>query len=332
MSTKDQILKILEENRGTTISGESLAQTIGVSRAAIWKSITELRKEGFIIDAVTNSGYSLSPLNDALSIPGILSHCINPHVTSDQIHIFETLESTNLTAKKMALDGAVHGTVVIAKQQTIGRGRMGRSFFSPTSGGIYMSMVLKPTFDTSHAVLITTAASVAVSRAIAETTGLEVQIKWVNDLYLEGKKICGILTEAVTNFETNEIDTLILGIGVNFSTPQEEIPPKLADIIGVLFPHSSATCTRNQLIAHVITEILHVIDTLESRQFIEEYKQRSLVLGKEINVLKSGVPYPATVLDIDSDGGLVVKYKESNLGQAQIATLNSGEISIRLLS
>ncbi|MEG2199774.1 MAG: biotin--[acetyl-CoA-carboxylase] ligase [Anaerovorax sp.] len=331
MSTKDRIIKILEESQGAVISGETLAQSIGVSRAAVWKSISELRKEGFIIDAATNNGYSLSPSSDVISIPGILNHCTGSPINGEQLHLFKTLDSTNLTAKKMALDGAPHGTIVISEQQTAGRGRMGRDFFSPASSGIYMSMLLKPTFDTSRAVLITTAASVAVSRAIEATTGFRVQIKWVNDLYLKGKKICGILTEGVTNFETNHIDSIVLGIGINFRAPETAFPEELAEIAGALFTHDSSDCTRNQLIGNIITEMFSMIETLEDRQFIQEYKERSLVLGKEINVIKGGELFPATALDIDLDGGLVVNYKNDNPGESQIATLNSGEISIRLL-
>lgn len=331
MTTKEKIITLLERNKEITISGETLAQELGISRAAIWKAITELRKEGFIIDAVTNNGYRLSPSSDVLSIPGICSHWMAPVLSSSKIHIFKTTDSTNLTAKKMALEGAPHGTVVIAETQTAGRGRMGRSFFSPSSSGIYMSMVLKPDFDTSCAVLVTTAASVAISRAIEKVTGLQAEIKWVNDLYLENKKICGILTEAMTNFETNEIETIVLGLGINFRNPKEGFGEMLSNVAGALFTDATPECTRNQLIAQVIEELLSVIASLESRQFIQEYKERSLVLGREINVIRGETLHPATVLDIDKDGGLIVQYKNDNLNEGQIATLNSGEISIRLL-
>lgn len=346
MSTRATVLKVLEEKKGTTVSGEELANRLNISRAAVWKAIQELRRDGYRIDAVTKKGYCLSPDSDVLSVEGIL-----PYVTADsmadRIHVFQTVESTNLTAKKMALDGAPQGTVVIAEEQTKGRGRMGRSFYSPPAGGIYISFLLKPRFEAAKSVLITTAASVAVCKAIEKVTGKDCRIKWVNDVYLNGRKICGILTEAVTDFESGQIDHIVCGIGINYSTV---FPEDLSGIAGSIFGPASADpdqqkcsetgireeVSRNRLIAEVINQVFDLYERLETKEFIEEYKSRSFVLGREILVIPTVGPdkernlndgIPATALDIDSDGGLVVRYRDGSVG-----TLNSGEISIRTIS
>lgn len=345
MSTRGNVLKALEENKGRAVSGEELAGCLNISRAAVWKAIQELRKEGYCIDAITNKGYCLAPDSDVLSVEGILPHVKKTSMT-DRIHVFKILESTNLTAKKMALDGAPYDTVVIAEEQTKGRGRMGRSFFSPPAGGIYMTFILEPRFDTARSVLITTAASVAVCKAIEKVTGISCRIKWVNDIYMEEKKICGILTEAVTDFESGHIDHIVLGIGINYSTALSTFPRELSGIAGSLFDKGSETAgnsggkpregiSRNHLIAEVINQMLEINENLESRDFIEEYRNRSFVLGKEILVIPAAgsgknpnpaVGIPAAAVDIDGDGGLVVRYRDGT-----VQTLNSGEISIRTL-
>ncbi len=345
MSTRGNVLKALEENKGSAVSGEELATRLNISRAAVWKAIQELRREGYSIDAITNKGYCLAPSSDVLSVEGIMPR-VKKRSMADRIHVFKTLESTNLTAKKMALDGAPYDTVVIAEEQTKGRGRMGRSFFSPPAGGIYMTFILEPRFDTSRSVLITTAASVAVCKAIEKVTGLSCRIKWVNDIYMKDKKICGILTEAVTDFESGHIDHIVLGIGINYSTAMSAFPEELSGIAGSLFENTPKTIagsygqptegiSRNCLIAEVINQMLEINENLESRDFIDEYKSRSFILGKEVLViptaglgkdrnLTEGIP--ASAIDIDGDGGLVVRYQD---GTEQ--TLNSGEISIRAL-
>lgn len=334
MSTRGSVLKALEENKGETVSGEELANSLSISRAAVWKAIQELRREGYRICAITNKGYSLAPDSDVLSVEGILP-CVEDYSIADRIHVFKSLESTNLTAKKMALDGAPPGTVVIAEEQTKGRGRMGRSFFSPPAGGIYMTFLLEPRFDAAKAVLITTAASVAVCRAIEKVTGIECRIKWVNDIYKDNKKICGILTEAVTDFESGHIDHIVLGIGINYSTGSDAYPQDLTGIAGSLYDGAcpAGDISRNRLIAELINQVLKINENLESRKFIDEYRKRSFVLGKEIRIIPAaslgeerdtagGVP--AVAEDIDSDGGLVVRYPDGS-----VQTLNSGEISIR---
>ncbi|MFQ9792534.1 MAG: biotin--[acetyl-CoA-carboxylase] ligase [Acutalibacteraceae bacterium] len=224
----------------------------------------------------------------------------------------------------MALEQAPHGTVVLAEEQTAGRGRMGRSFHSPAGSGIYMSFILRPNLTSNDAVLITTAASVAVARAIEEVTHIRTGIKWVNDVYMNGKKICGILTEALTDFESGGIESIILGIGINFSTAVSSFPENIQQKVDSLFHEKPAGITRNQIAAAVINHVLCLCNQLQDRSFIAEYKARSIVLGKDIEVIQGTNSEKATAIDIDENGGLMIEKQDGT-----ITSLHSGEISIR---
>ena len=238
------------------------------------------------------------------------------------LYVFDSIDSTNTYAKGLAAEGAEHGTTVIALQQTGGRGRLGRSFHAPEGTGIYMSIILKAEADFSKAMMATTAASVAVCRAIGKVCNKEPQIKWVNDIYLNGKKVCGILTEAIT--EAGLPKALVVGIGINCSTAG--FPDELLEIAGAV----EGDYDPQQLTAQVINELLELADNMEPEKFIGEYKDRSLVIGKTVKVYKGGYApdragISARVLDIDDAGGLKVIYSS---GERE--TLSSGEISIRL--
>lgn len=323
MSVKDQVLAALEKNKGTSISGEALANQMNVSRTAVWKAIKSLREEGYEIQALTNRGYSLSTESDVLSAQGIRPYLDSPY-RDLPLHIYQSIDSTNNQARILASGGAPHGTAVLALHQTQGKGRMGRTFVSPDRMGIYLSLLLKPDFDVSHSLLVTTAASVAVVHAIKKVCDLDPMIKWVNDIYLDGKKICGILTEALTDFETGQIEYLVLGIGINCNT--KGIPDDLKNIVGAL----PDTVSKNHLAAEVINQVMTLVQNLEAERFIREYQEHSMVTGQNILVYKGGYKedvrgIPARALGIDKQGGLKVLYSS---GEQE--TLTSGEVSIRL--
>lgn len=324
MSTKTRVLALLEAQRGDSISGERLAGMLGISRNAVWKAVKELQKDGYRIVAVTNKGYCLSDENDILSIPGIkpfLSPKSQPY--ANQIEIFKSLESTNKTAKEMAVAGAAHGTVIISDCQTMGRGRYSRNFFSP-AGGLYMSLVLRPEglrFENPTAV--TAFAAVAVCEAIESVCPKVPEIKWVNDIFLDGKKVCGILTEAVTDFESGGLDWVVLGIGINVTTPTEEFPAELQSLATSLYPEEKIPGVRNKLAAQIINRILGFEIPPKEPEIFEKYKKRLMVLGKKITVIQNQTEFRATAMDIDSAGHLIVK-KESG----EIISLSSGEIRI----
>ena len=218
MKLKDRVLNELESNRGKTLSGAQLAQTLEVSRTAVWKAIEELRKDGFEISAATNKGYTLKSDDNSLSAEGIKAILGK---TGYDIHVEKTVTSTNTVLKELAKDGAPSGYVLLAQQQTAGKGRLGRRFYSPDKTGVYLSVILRPKLTIENALFITTSAAVAVSRAIETISNNKVkaQIKWVNDVYVDNKKVCGILTEAAVDFESGGLEYAVLGIGVNILAP-----------------------------------------------------------------------------------------------------------------
>lgn len=324
MSVKVNVLKKLEENRGQYFSGEELAASLSVSRAAVWKAIKRLEEEGYQIDAVPNKGYCLSPNNDLVSVEGIRTY-LDFANKKLELHVEKVTESTNKDAKLAAINNGKHGEVFVSLEQTTGRGRRGRSFISMKGNSIYMSIILKPEMNARNVVLITTAASVAVHRAIRKVTGKVPQIKWVNDIYYQEKKICGILTEAVTDCESGMIDSIILGIGINFNIKEEDIPQELKGIAGALYQGNSGKVTRNELIAEIINQVLVLSLNLDDLSFLEEYRNYSMILGKDIMVIGNEEPVPARALQIMDNGGLQVVYSD---GREEV--LCTGEVSIRI--
>lgn len=324
MSTKNRILELFEQRRGESISGEHLAGILGISRNAVWKAVKELQKDGYSIVAVTNKGYCLSEENDIVSIAGIKPF-LSPQGQSfaDKIQIYKSLESTNKTAKEKAVAGAEHGTVIISDCQTMGRGRYSRSFFSP-SGGLYMSIILRPeVLHFENPTLVTAFAAVSVCEAIESISKKVPQIKWVNDIFIDGKKACGILTEAVTDFESGGLDWVVIGIGINVHARTEEFPSELQAIATSIYHDENILGVRNKLSAEIINRILGFEKTPDKTEIFKKYKKRLMMLGKEITVIQNQTQYRATAIDVDSVGHLIVKNEKG-----EIITLSSGEIRI----
>ena len=324
MSTKYRILELLEQNRGDSISGERLAGILNVSRNAVWKAVKELEKEGYSIEAVTNKGYRLSEQNDIVSIQGIKPF-LSPQskLYAENIKIYKTLESTNKTAKEMAVAGAEHGTVIIADSQTKGRGRYSRSYFSP-SGGLYMSIILRPeVLNFENPTSVTAFAAVAVCEAIESISEKTPKIKWINDILIDGKKVCGILTEAVTDFESGSLDWIVLGIGINVYIKTEDFPDDLQSLATSIFPNEKMFGVRNKLSAEIINRILGYDITPREAEIFRKYKNRLAMLGNQVTVIQNKIEYKAAVIDIDAAGHLVVKNENG-----EIITVSSGEIRV----
>lgn len=330
VTLKEKVLAHLGKRKNEYVSGEQLAESLGVSRAAVWKAIRSLREEGYVIGATTNRGYRLGEGSDVLSAAGIAEYM--KHGDPSRIRVLREVDSTNNEAKKLALQGAPHGTVVAAELQTAGRGRLGRSFESPAGTGIYFTVIMRPKADLRKALLITTAAAVAVCRAIRELTGKQALIKWVNDVYIGEKKLCGILTESTTDFETGALESIVTGIGINFRTPGSAFSAeaRARGICSLYGPDSGEgdaekpAVTRNQLIARIVDELTDLCADLDDRSFLEDYRRWSLVLGKEIFCIRGNEKRRVRALDIDEWGGLIVMTED---GERE--TLSSGEISIR---
>ena len=308
---KDEVLKELAAHRDSSLSGQVLAAKFGVSRNAVWKAIKALESEGVEIEAVTNKGYRLAAnawTAYDIEVPEGVS-----------LFFYESIDSTNTQAKRLLAEGLCSDALVAAKEQTAGRGRCGRDFYSPKNTGIYFSYVFHPGQSLSDTVFVTTAAAVAVVRAIERISTLKPAIKWVNDIFIGNKKVCGILSEAVSDFESGRVESVIIGIGINVST--KEFPKELADTATGLY---ESGITEANLLNAVIKELIPLVQQPCREEILQEYKAHSLVLEKEITFIENGVSKRAKAIDIDETGGLVVMSEEG------IRTLRSGEISIRL--
>lgn len=322
MSTRTELLKLLLANTGIYLSGQKIGDELQVSRNAVWKAMQQLRNEGYHIESRPSVGYRLKTKSNILTEASVSGDLRFPC----ELHVYDTVDSTNSKVREFPVrDKPV---VVIANKQEAGRGRLGRSFVSPSGTGLYLTIAFRPQFDLDKALYVTMAAAVAVCHAIDKVVGVKPRIKWVNDLFYKGKKICGILTEGQTNFETGKIDSLIIGIGVNCFPGS--FPEELAHIAGSVSDVKNAF-SRGQLAAEIINETMEIIDTLESKAFLPEYRTRCFILGKNILVHPNmnGKPIKARAIDIDDNGGLVVEYMEGRR-MRQIDTLTTGEVSIRL--
>ncbi len=321
MSVKDEALRFFEENSSSYTSGQTIADKLGVSRSSVWKAVKALEKEGYIFEGYTNRGYRLVSSRDILSAEGIRKHLVKfPGIP---IYYFDEIDSTNRQAKELANAGSAEGTLVVADCQKAGRGRLGRSFFSPPGVGIYFTLIIRPESLFDNAPLITTAASVAVAKAVRERCGKDAVIKWVNDVYISGKKICGILTEAVTDMESGTVESAVIGIGINFFPGS--FPDEIKDIAAPVFTEKGSV-SRNELTAAVVDELLDIITHLPDKSFMKTYRELSMVIGKDVVCFRGNTRFEGRVLDVDDLGGLVI---ETDKGTE---VLRSGEVTLRLSS
>lgn len=312
MGLKKEVLRYLCDNLDSFVSGEELAKEFSKSRAAVWKAIKSLQSEGYLIDAQTNKGYRLSCENDVLN-----KDEIEKHLDFDcKVCCYDSVDSTNTQAKRLINDGENEILLVASQEQTAGRGRQGKNFYSPKKTGIYFSLVVHPMTSLQNAVTVTTAAAVAVCRAIEKLTSKKPGIKWVNDVYLDEKKICGILTEAVTDFETQTVTSVIVGIGVNLTT--SEFPSDVENASCL-----DANVGRALLIGTIANELIKIVEG-DYSDFIEYYRQHSIIIGRDIDFVENEVHTSARAVGVDSQGGLEVE-----LADGTKRVLRSGEITVR---
>ncbi|EFI41950.1 MULTISPECIES: biotin--[acetyl-CoA-carboxylase] ligase [Peptoniphilus] len=323
MNTKDNILKILEENRDKYMSGEVLAKELSLSRTSIWKAVKSLKEQGYEIKSSTNKGYKIDERCDKLSSFGIKNYLI-PQLKDIDIYCYETIDSTNTQAKRLLYSKDLENfTVLISDEQTKGRGRKGRSFSSPKGSGIYMTIILFPkdNFKINSFDLITVRAANAVVNAIKSKTDKEPKIKWVNDIFLNHKKICGILSEADYDFESKQIKSIIIGIGLNFSTDLSAFSKELRPIVGSLLPKD---LLRNEFIGEILNEFYKACYEQQREEILKIYKDNSLLLGRSVSFEKDSKKYEATAIDINENGNLIVELEDGS-----IISLSSGEVSVK---
>lgn len=307
---KKKILGFFRKNAGNYVSGEEMGNALGVSRACVWKYINKLRDDGHVVDAVPRLGYRLKSAPDKLFGYEIKTGLKTRVMGKKEIYYHESIGSTNDLAYKLAEVGKGEGTLVVAESQSRGKGRMGRSWVSPKGGGIYMSLILRPDVETDEVPSITLIAAKSITRIINKITGIDAKIKWPNDIVIDGKKVCGILTEIKAH--PDRADFLILGIGINVNTPAEKLPP-------------AGTSLKNE--THFFVNRAQLLrDTLEGFEkdyyvfkkegfssLREECKKLSLILKKKVKITEHHRTIRGTAVDIDEKGALIIKDEKGAL-------------------
>lgn len=312
---KDDILKELYCSR-QIVSGEELAKKFGVTRNSVWKSIEAIRREGAVISASTNKGYYLE---DSGGVSAAIINCeLDGYAAKDRVAVYDSLPSTNAKAKEIS-PSAKEFTTIIAKSQTVGHGRYGRSFYSP-DGGIYMSVIVHPAAE--NIPMLTAACAVATAEAIEKVTGIQVYIKWVNDLLVSGKKVCGILCESVFDLETMQNGNVIIGIGINCD--KVDFPKEISKIATSLGEFSDKPINKNLLAAEVLKSIENRVISMDKRYIADEYRKRSVLKGKTVTVTRGNENFTAKVIDTDDSCALTVKTADGKTER-----LTCGEVSIK---
>lgn len=318
---KAEILKMLRETDGY-VSGQELCNKFGVSRTAVWKAINQLKENGYEIEAVQNKGYHL------LSAPDIMdkTELESIHATEwagCEIYYFDSIDSTNTKAKELAEEGHPSGTLVVADRQTAGKGRRGRSWESPTGIGIFMTLMLKPEINPNNASMLTLVAAMATTRAIRRVTGVPALIKWPNDIVMNGKKVCGILTEMSAQFDY--INHIVIGIGINVHN--EDFPEEIAKTASSLYLESGQHIHRASLIEAFLEEFEDVyaeyLKTEDMEGLQKEYDAMLVNRGRQVCVLDPKEPFEGKAMGITKKGELIVDTWESR------KLVSSGEVSVR---
>lgn len=319
---KTELLTMLRETN-EYVSGQKVCETFGVSRTAVWKAINQLRKSGYEIEAVSNKGYRLVAVPDILNQNELLSRRKTKWIGADTL-CYETIDSTNAQAKRLAEEGYGNGTLIVANHQEAGRGRRGRSWESPAGTTISMSLLLKPDINPNNASMITLVSALAVSKAITQLTGEPAGIKWPNDIVMNGKKVCGILTEM--GLEQTTIDYVVIGVGINVN--QSFFDEEIATTATSIALETGEKIERTELIGRILyyfeQEYAEFEKTYELTGLVERYNQYLLNRERQVKVLDPKGEYEGLALGINSRGELLVKCQNG-----EIEEIYAGEVSVR---
>lgn len=304
------------------VSGQELCNKFGVSRTAIWKVINQLKEAGYEIEAAQNKGYHLIAAPDVMT-EAELESLKNTQWAGCEIYCFDSIDSTNTKAKELAEAGHPSGTLVVADQQTLGRGRRGRSWESPAGTGIFMTLMLKPDINPNNASMLTLVAAMATARAITEVTGEAARIKWPNDIVMNGKKVVGILTEMSAQFDY--INHIVVGIGINVHN--EEFPEEIAKTASSLLLECDHRIHRASLIEAFLEEFERLyavyLETEDMSGLQKEYDSLLVNRGRQVRVLDPKEPFEGKAMGITKKGELIVDTWESR------KLVSSGEVSVR---
>jgi len=323
MSSREAVLFFLRDNFGEFVSGEEISRSLSLSRTAVWKHIQSLKDDGYVIEAVSRRGYRLIKLPDKL-LSSEIGYKLKTTLFDKNIYHFDEIGSTNDVANGAALKGAPEGTLFVAEKQVKGKGRLGRRWVSP-SGGIWFSMILRPEISPIDASKITILAGVAAAKAIEVETGLKVQLKWPNDILVDGKKVAGILTEM--SAEADKINFVVVGLGINVNFDTRVFPEELRDKVTTLKDELGAEVDRVILLKTVLKEFEKVYFSLKEDGFkkvLLEWKNICGMLGKRVKISTLDGEIEGKALDIDEHGGLLLK-----LFSGEMRTIYSGDVVIK---
>ena len=319
---KEEILRLLRSADGY-ISGQELCNRFGVSRTAVWKAINQLKEAGYEIEAQQNKGYRLKAAPDLMTEAEIKSLMHTDWVAKEVLY-FDTIDSTNTKAQELAEKGYPSGTLVVADKQESGKGRRGRSWVSPSGTGIFMTLMIKPDINPNNASMLTLVAALAVAKAITSVTGEEAMIKWPNDIVVNGKKVCGILTEMNAQFDY--INHIVVGIGINVHNESfsEEISQMASSL---MIEAGGKRFHRAQIIAETMSYFEQYYDTFLKTQdlsaLVREYDKLLVNRNKSVRVLDPKEPFDGKAMGITPKGELIVDTWESR------KLVSSGEVSVR---
>ena len=325
--SKETVLKLLQECGGNYVSGEGISAQLGITRAAVWKAVSALRKDGYEIEARKSQGYRLMDAPDRLTETAIRANLGEVRLVGRKLCCFDSIDSTNSYLKRAASEGAADGTVAVANEQTGGRGRRGRSFESPSGKGVYLSALLRPPLEPNRLLPITGFCAVAICNAVERVAGVRPQIKWANDLVLNGKKLCGILTELSKEGESGALQYVIIGIGVNVAHTPEDFAGGLENIATSLAMETGKTISRAALAAAMIEELDALYLALLRHKlapYLETYRRDCLTIGHEVQLLWEDVHEKVLATGVDDELGLQVLRQNG----AQ-ETIRTGEVSVR---
>lgn len=319
---KEEILRLLRSADGY-ISGQELCNRFGVSRTAVWKAINQLKEAGYEIEAQQNKGYRLKAAPDLMTEAEIKSLMHTEWVAKEVLY-FDTIDSTNTKAQELAEKGYPSGTLVVADKQESGKGRRGRSWVSPSGTGIFMTLMIKPDINPNNASMLTLVAALAVAKAITSVTGEEALIKWPNDIVVNGKKVCGILTEMNAQFDY--INHIVVGIGINVHN--ESFPEEISQMASSLMIEAGGKrFHRAQIIAETMAYFEQYYDTFLKTQdlsaLVREYDKLLVNRNKSVRVLDPKEPFDGKAMGITPKGELIVDTWESR------KLVSSGEVSVR---
>lgn len=320
---RERVLTMLRQHSGEFVSGEEISRVLAVSRTAIWKHIQSLRQDGYDIASHPKLGYALRHTPDRL-LPEEIRWGLDTAVLGREIHYFPAISSTNNEAKRLAAADCPEGAIVVADEQRQGRGRLARGWFSPPHGGLWLSVVLRPRFTPQEAPKCTLLAAVAVARALRAETGLDVGIKWPNDIMYQGRKMVGILTEM--SAEMDAINFIVLGLGINVNIPRHVFPPELAAIATSPQAELGRTFSRVALLQRVLRELEAGYFLVRQQGFdpvLALWRQLSCTLGRQVDCYAPERTFSGVAVDIDRDGALLVQ------GDGFTERVVAGDVSVR---